>query len=127
MEHPLQQIAPDEHGRPRFRENKIVSHLLEVARENGCDLNTLACMEFPAEDRRQLAQLIGYSVDGYGSLSYVPHDLATAADHIAANPSIDPRDVRAQVAEDALADFKKSIKGPIADLFGIHPESLEGD
>lgn len=55
----------------RFKANAIVVHLLDVASRNGCDMNTLACMEFSDEDRVQLAQLIGYSLGGFGSLSYV--------------------------------------------------------
>jgi hypothetical protein len=55
----------------RFKANAIVVHLLDVAGRNGCDMNTLACMEFSDDDRVQLAQLIGYSLGGFGSLSYV--------------------------------------------------------
>lgn len=33
-------------------------------------LNELACMEFTDSDRSQFAQLIGYSVGGYGDLDY---------------------------------------------------------
>ena len=51
----------------RFRENKIVSHLLDTY----TDMNKLARIDFTDEDRMQFAQLIGYSVGGYGSLSYV--------------------------------------------------------
>lgn len=35
------------------------------------DLNVLSCMDFPREDWEQFYQLIGYSVSGYGSLSFV--------------------------------------------------------
>lgn len=33
-------------------------------------MNLLAAMEFTDEDRQQFAQLIGYSVSGYGELPY---------------------------------------------------------
>jgi hypothetical protein len=33
-------------------------------------MNTLALMPFDDDDRRQFAQLIGYSVDGYLDLPY---------------------------------------------------------
>lgn len=35
------------------------------------ELNTIAAMNFGREDREQFAQLIGYSVDGFGDLSCV--------------------------------------------------------
>ncbi len=59
----------------RFKENKIVSYCLE----NNTDMNDIAHQDFSEEDRMQFAQLIGYSVGGYGTLSYVSdssHDLA---------------------------------------------------
>ena len=71
MTHPIQEIVVDEKGRPRFKENKIVSFLLE---HGGHDMNSLARLEFSDEDREQFAQLIGYSVGGLGELSYVTDD-----------------------------------------------------
>ncbi len=68
--HPMQRVIAV-NGVHRFEENAIVSHLLEFASKHGCDMNTLACMEFSDEDSMQFAQLIGYSVSGYGDLSYV--------------------------------------------------------
>ena len=67
--HPRQPLIIDQHGTRRFKENKIVSYLMTLP---GGDLNTLACMDFSTEDRRQFAQLIGYSESGYYSLSYAP-------------------------------------------------------
>lgn len=74
--HPMQEIVlvkPAEGGRAvvRFRENKIVSAILDHATKHGFGLNEIAMGDFDYEDRRQLAQLIGYSVDGYSGLSYV--------------------------------------------------------
>lgn len=54
-------------GVARFRENKLVRFLLE---NGGIDMNRLAMVKCPREDRAQLAQLIGYSVSGYGDLDY---------------------------------------------------------
>jgi hypothetical protein len=59
-----------EDGKLRFRENQIISFLVELAFENGFSLSKIAAMDFSDEDRMQLAQLIGYSVAGYGMLSY---------------------------------------------------------
>ena len=50
--------------------NAIVIKLLETASDAGYDLNSISRARFSAEDQRQLAQLIGYSVDGYNSLPY---------------------------------------------------------
>lgn len=53
----------------RFRMNELVNRLVEEA-GNGKGLNYVAGLEASIEDRAQLAQLIGYSVSGYGDLSY---------------------------------------------------------
>ena len=63
--HPVQPLVTDPHGRLRFKRNAIVDHLTTGK------LNDLAAMDFPQEDWEQLAQLIGYSLDGFGTLSYV--------------------------------------------------------
>jgi hypothetical protein len=67
--HPVQPLITDEHGVLRFKQNAIVRFLLD----NGpYDLNTLlGQMDFNEEDWQQFAQLIGYSLSGYGDLSYV--------------------------------------------------------
>jgi hypothetical protein len=68
MKHPTQPLETDANGVLRFKKNTIVSFLAEGR------LNELAMMDFPKEDREQLAQLTGYSLDGYGSLSYVTNE-----------------------------------------------------
>ncbi|OUF20893.1 hypothetical protein AZ039_001571 [Enterobacter kobei] len=68
---PMQPLAIDAHGTLRFKENPIVRKLLDYATEHGYGLNEIALEEFEAEDQMQLAQLIGYSLSGYGTLSYV--------------------------------------------------------
>ena len=51
---------------------QIVQDLLESSREHGgLDLNGMALREYSVEDEEQFAQLIGYSVSGFGELSYV--------------------------------------------------------
>lgn len=52
-------------GVRRYKANLIVMYLLD---NGGIDLNQLALMEFPLHDRRQFAQLIGYSLCGYRDL-----------------------------------------------------------
>ncbi len=69
----------------RFKENPIVSYLLE---KGGLDMNHLACQDFTEEDRQHFAQLIGYSLSGWGTLSYV-------------------NDQKWQEAQENLEDFKR--------------------
>lgn len=66
--HPIQPIVRDRYCVKRFKENKIVVFLLD---SGPFDMDALAAMNFSKEDRQQFAQLIGYSVSGYGDLSYV--------------------------------------------------------
>lgn len=66
--HPTQPLVRDARGVVRFRPNPIVQLLFD----NGpFDMNKLATMGFSDEDRAHFAQLIGYSVSGWGDLSYV--------------------------------------------------------
>lgn len=67
MNHPDQPIVQDEHGTDRFLKNEIVIFLLD---SGPFDMNMLARIPFKSEDRRQFAQLIGYSVAGFRELSY---------------------------------------------------------
>ncbi len=69
--HVQQQTFIDKDGRKRFRKNELVNQLVEQCGGHGLTgLNYVASIEASREDRAQLAQLIGYSVDGYLSLSY---------------------------------------------------------
>ena len=82
MKHPIQPIVLDEHGKVRFKENRIVRFLLDNGRH---DMNSLACGDFTQEDREQFAQLIGYSLSGFGELSYVSDETYDAAAKLAEN------------------------------------------
>lgn len=72
---PNQPLVTGDDGVIRFRENRIISKLVEVARKSGFGLNEIAidlarnCYE-PWESA-QLTQLIGYSVSGWGDLPVV--------------------------------------------------------
>lgn len=68
LPHPVQPLYKDEHGAQRFKKNAIIEYLLD---NGGLDLNKLAVLPFSDEDREQFAQLIGYSLSGFGELSYV--------------------------------------------------------
>ncbi len=64
----------------RFKENAIVRYLLGTAHAAGVDFNTIALLGFSDEDRQQFAQLIGYSVSGYGDLFSDQPEVVAAAD-----------------------------------------------
>lgn len=96
--HPMQPLERDERGTVRFKGNAIVRYILDHAgrlvhpgspavdpgtgrpyHQGTLDLNKLAMLDFPQEDREQFAQLMGYSVGGYHELSYVSDESALAA------------------------------------------------
>lgn len=52
----------------RFKQNEIVKFLFDTGL---FDMNIIARMNFSDDDREQFAQLIGYSLAGFGDLSYV--------------------------------------------------------
>jgi hypothetical protein len=69
--HPTQPLKADVDGITlRFKKNSIAKYLTSLP---GGDMNTLMSMPFPftKADCVQFAQLIGYSLGGFGSLSYV--------------------------------------------------------
>lgn len=82
--HPMQPIVMVD-GVARFKANAIVRYLLDWASDapidgSKCDMNDLARMPFSQEDRNQFAQLIGYSVSGFGDLSYADPRTVRRAD-----------------------------------------------
>lgn len=79
MKHPMQPIHLDALGTVRFQGNEIIKHLVECG---VIDLNKLAVMDFSNEDRMQLAQLMGYSVSGFGDLPYADPAVVAEADKI---------------------------------------------
>jgi len=122
--HPHQPIYMDKYGTVRFKRNKIVDYLISGKVKQGIDLNDLAIMDFPREDWEQLGQLIGYSVSGWGGLSYVSPINCAACDSMVENPTEDPKDIQIRELTNTVNNLKKALQEPIADLFGIHPDSL---
>jgi hypothetical protein len=80
---PMQPIIKDNHGVFRFQENKIISMLCDAGQ---LDLNYIAgqCIEkkIPRVDQMQFWQMLGYSVSGFGDLSFASKDMVAAADEI---------------------------------------------
>jgi len=91
LQNPQQPLITDEHGVIRFKENPLVSYLLD---KGGLNMKHLALFahdnsNVTDSDQAQFAQLIGYSVSGWGSLSYVSPELAGEIDARAALANID--------------------------------------
>ena len=118
VNHPLQPIEPDIHGRPRFKKNAIVDFL---AMKFG--LNELAAMDFPPEDWEQLAQLIGYSLSGFGELSYVRNETYAAAEAMAEG-GITEAYARNQELRAQLDQVREGLKIIAPAVFRIHPDDL---
>lgn len=148
MKHPMQAIILKD-GVARFQSNAIIEHLFDTG---AIDLNKLATMGFSKEDHMQLAQLMGYSVSGFGDLSYADPLVVRVADEIVekifkpkektmAEPN-SPREVveqhRTQQAAQGLAEaqakhaarFKAGdvvvLKsgGPKMTVWGINPDGV---
>jgi hypothetical protein len=110
----------DNDGVLRFKSNAIVEYLLD---HGGIDLNDLAEIEFSNDDRQHFAQLIGYSLSGFGELSYVSDiDYITAElKHFAGQSDVD---TRIEVLLDTINELKRGLREPIARLYDIHPDDL---
>ncbi len=126
MKNPIQPLAKDVHGVLRFKQNAIVRHLLDT--HPACDMNRLARMDFTDDDRQQFAQLIGYSLSGYGDLqSYVDDHAYFTAAKIAESPELTEDKARIAALEDEVAELREAanaLRGPVAVLLGMHPDDL---
>lgn len=123
MKHPIQPLQLDDKGVLRFKENKIVRHLID---SGSIDLNALARLDFPREDREQLAQLIGYSLSGFADLSYVTDDTYSLAEAAYVNPDLNWRDEKIALLEERLETLKELLRAPMATLYGMHPDDFQG-
>ncbi len=125
VNHPIQPLAKDANGVLRFRKNQIVSDMLDAAEKHGMDMNTIARADYSDEDRRQFAQLIGYSLSGYSELRSYVDDAAYAA---AVEKSKGSKRTDAEIERDhyrgELRALKKALQKPMARLFEKHPDDL---
>lgn len=117
--HPIQ---PTEliNGVIRFKENKIVSYLLD---KGGIDLNRIAREDFSQEDREQFAQLIGYSLSGFGDLQYAS-DVTLSTAEVMADSGKPEIEAKVEFLEAKLNTVKDSVREAATHLFGIHPDDL---
>jgi len=118
MKHPIQPLANDKQGVLRFKPNKIVEFLAEGK------LNELARMDFPQEDWEQLAQLIGYSLAGYGSLSYVTDETYATAEAMSKRKKLTEEQARINALEATLEQARAGIKQAACAVFRIHEDDL---
>lgn len=121
--HPMQPTGEDQRGTIRFKPNKIVNDMLSFATARGFGLNEIACRDYSVEDREQFAQLIGYSLSGYGELSYVRDDTYMKAE--AMRTATDERDAELRALREVVARLRSGLRKPVAELFGIHPDDLK--
>lgn len=119
--HPIQPLVLDPHGVLRFKENKIVRWLVDQIPQA---LNTIAAMDFSADDRRQLAQLIGYSHSGFGGLSYCDDETYDVAALLYDDPEAKEHEERANHLRAELDALRAALRGPIARLYSIAQEDL---
>jgi len=118
---PIQPLYLDKHGTLRFKENKIVRYLLD----NGeITLNGLARVDFPREDEEQFAQLIGYSLSGFGDISYVTDETYETAERMYEEGE-SQLEAENKVLKEKLDKIKSGLREPIAELYGFHPDDLD--
>lgn len=81
---PMQPIVWDDRGNIRFQGNKIVQWLVD---QKKIDLNAIFVagieQQWPIPDLEQFWQMLGYSVSGFGDLSFVRRETVNKADEIA--------------------------------------------
>lgn len=114
MGQPMQKIKDG-----RFVENAIVRWLLD---NGNLDLNDIACQPFSNEDREQFAQLIGYSLSGYSSLSYVSDDSYAKAQKVSEGE--DEKDAEIAALKETLEEIRSHLRDAACAAFAIHPDDL---
>lgn len=121
MSHPIQPLQYNDKGVLRFKANAIVQYLLD---NGGIDLNKIACLDFSKEDRQQFAQLIGYSLSGYATLSYTDNASCEAAEKMF-NEGLSECEARIAYLEGELKALRDALRLPMARLFEKHPDDLD--
>ena len=106
----------------RFVPNRIVELLLETSTLN---LNNIAFMDFTNQERMQLAQLIGYSLSGFGDLNYVDDETYETAEVLNDKLVQSEKDANLLVLRRELVEIKKGLKIAAIAAFGIHPDELD--
>ncbi len=118
--HPIQPLEIDAHGTLRFKANDIIRQLVDTG---VISMNNIAMLDVSEDDRNQFAQLVGYSLSGYGSLSYA-NDLTYEAAYNMHHAGMTEQEARLKHLEDLVAKLKESMRGPVAELFGMHEDDI---
>lgn len=118
---PIQPIVVGDKGVVRFKKNLIVEHLLD---NGGLNLNDLARLDFPQADWEQFAQLIGYSVSGFGSLSYASNDTYETASRMA-EAGQSETDAKIAYLQSLVDATREQLKPIVTNLFRVHNDDLE--
>lgn len=103
----------------RFKPNAIVRRLLE---EGPFDMNDIAMWDVSVEDEEQFAMLIGYSLSGFGTLSYVRDETYNAAEQVA--DGADDMSAKIAALEGMLAEIRAGLRAAAAAAFAIHLDDL---
>lgn len=119
MSNTVMPIQPIENG--RFVKNAIVEYLLD---SGSIDMNDLAVRSFSNQDRVQFAQLIGYSLDGFGTLSYVDDETYSSAEAMMSS-GVPELEARNAVLRGKLESVRKGLRDSVVAVFEIHPDDLE--
>lgn len=116
--HPIQPLVKGERGVLRYKSNAIVEFLL---RQGPFRHERLGRHGFSREDREQFAQLIGYSHSGAGELSYFSDEVWECSKEVFDNPGKGSSEA---LLRGKLDQLRNTLRGPISDLYGIHPDDL---
>lgn len=131
LKHPTQPVYEDSQGVYRFKKNAIVDWLLEEGGKHGLDLNRIAREDFTRDDRIQFAQLIGYSVYGWGTLGYVDDAtysvVQTRINEPASEENEEVLQLRARIAylERKLNVIADGLRVVATDMFSVHADDLQ--
>jgi hypothetical protein len=126
---PMQPILKNSDGCIQFKTNEIVHAVYEVSKAHAFGLNEIAMNNFTKDDRKQFAQLLGYSVSGYGDLPYVDKVSVECADQqvallLSEAPFISEQEMELQVLRDENRRLKAAIRNAAVEAFSIHPSDL---
>ncbi len=103
----------------RFVPNRIVEMLLN---KGNTDLNEIALMDFTDQERMQFAQLIGYSLSGFGELRYTDDETYGAAEKL--NEGAEELEARNLELREQLSNIREGLKVASCAAFRIHPDDL---
>lgn len=114
---PQQPIYLDEDNVARFRANKIVEYIRKHYGVNLNDLHRAIPVDGAREDWEQFAQLIGYSVSGFGELSYVSDESYQTAIRRLREPGKTEQEARIEHLQDVIEQVRDSLRDGVRALF----------